>query len=231
MYPTENSVPHLLWCILVALRTAEEDKPFSSESARRRFIADWLNMARSNPNFHGMASEFTTLRELLDKTKKTTSVTDILSTLLENAYAAEKCDLFRFRSAFNTLLQHGWKHTVCHHPENIIVELTDRREGDHRHILQLTHTGNAFHPVGKMIQPMTFHLLFSRKDAGLRDTERAFHREGFQVVCDKQKLCLTDNRIIRTLYIGLPSLPAPEWSPQQHDIWWPGNKPATPNYH
>jgi len=231
VYPVDNSVPHLLWCILVALRTAEEDSPFTSESARRRFISDWLDMGRDNPNFRGMASEFTSLRELLEKTDKATRVTDTLSTLLDHAYAAEQCDLFRFRSAFNTLLQLGWQHIVCRYPENITAELMERRKGDRRHLLQLIRTEQAFHPVGNMVQPVTFQLLFSRKDAEQLDAETTFHQEGFQVVYARKELCLTKDRIIRTLHIGTPSLPEEEWNPQQQDIWLPDSSPVQKAYH
>lgn len=231
MYSSDNSVPHLLWCILVALRTAEEDSPFRCETARRRFISDWLDMGRDNPNFRGMTSEFTTLRELLDKTDKATCVTDTLSTLLDHAYAAEQCDFFRFRSAFNTLLQHGWQHTVCRFPENITAELMDRRKGDRRHLLQLTRTENAFHPVGNMMQPVTFQLLFSRKDAAQVDAETTFHNEGFQVVYARRELCLTKERVIRTLHIGIPSLPKEEWNPQSQDIWQPDSRRTIQAYH
>lgn len=231
MYPVDNSVPHLLWCILVALRTAEEDSPFPSEKARRHFISDWLDMGRDNPNFRGMASEFTTLRELLEKTDKATCVTDTLAKLLNHAYAAEKCDFFRFRSAFNTLLQLGWQHTVCRFPENITSELMNRRKGDRKHLLQLTRTENAFHPIGNMVKPITFQLLFSRKDEEQLDAETTFHSEGFQVVYARGELNLTKDRIIRTLHIGIPSLPEEEWNPQQRDIWQPDNGSATNAYH
>ena len=231
MYPVDNSVPHLLWCILVALKTAEEDSPFTSEKARRRFISDWLDMGRDNPNFRGMSSEFSTLRELLEKTDRTTCVTDTLAKLLDHAYAAEQCDFFRFRSAFNTLLQLGWLHTVCRFPENITSELMNRRKGNRRHLLQLTRTENAFHPVGHMVKPITFQLLFSKKDEEQLDAETTFHSEGFQVVNAREELNLTKDRIIRTLHIGLQSLPEEEWNPQERDIWLPDNEPGSKAYH
>lgn len=231
MDSVESSLPHLLWCILVALRTAEEDTPFTSEKARRRFITDWLTMGRDNPNFRGMTSEFTTLRELLEKADKSICVADTLATLLDHAYAAEQCDFYRFRSAFNTLLQRGWLHTVCRFPENITSELMDRRKGDRRHLLQLTRTDNAFHPVGNMVQPITFQLLLSRKDEKQLDVETTFHNEGFQVVYARREFCLTKDRIIRTLHIGVPSLPEAEWNPQQNDIWKPDVGQRDRSYH
>lgn len=229
--PADNSLAHLLWCILIALRTAEENTPFSSETARRRFLSDWMDMARKKPNFRPMASEFTALRELLEKTDKSTNVADTLNTLLEHAYAAEQCDFFRFRSALNTLLQLGWLLTVCRFPENITAELMDRRRGNRRHALQLTRTESAFHPIGNMVKPVTFQLLFSKKDEEQLDAETTFHNEGFQVVYARGELNLTKDRIIRTLHIGIPSLPEEEWNPQDRDIWHPDIIPGNQAYH
>ncbi|ESH62752.1 hypothetical protein SEEB2780_09612 [Salmonella enterica subsp. enterica serovar Bareilly str. 2780] len=69
----ENPVSHLLWCMLLALRCAHNDTPFTSESARRKFLSQWLTGARKVPTFSGMAREFTTLRELLGKDKNNRS--------------------------------------------------------------------------------------------------------------------------------------------------------------
>lgn len=227
MYPDEKSLPHLLWCILVALRTVEEDKPFINETGRRRFISEWLDLARDNPNFRGMASEFTSLRELLETTEKKAFIADTLSTLLDHAYAAENCDLFRFRSALNQLLLNGWKHTVCRFPENISAELMTRRKGNSKHALQLTRTENAFKPVGNMVQPITFQLLFSRKDLKLTDVEMTFVNAGFQVVVVRDQLELAKERLIRTLHVGLPSLSENDWNPRECDIWKPASAGPT----
>lgn len=231
MNPADNSLPHLLWCILIALRTTESNAPFTSETARRRFLSDWMDTARKKPRFRPMASEFTALRELLEKTDKSINAADTLNTLLEHAYAAEQCELFRFRSALNTFLQLGWQLTVCRFPENITAELMDRRKGNRRHALQLTCTESAFHPIGNMVKPVTFQLLFSRKDEDQLDAETTFHNEGFQVVYARGELNLTKDRIIRTLHIGIPSLPKEEWNPHQHYIWHPRTITAIQTLH
>ncbi|PKH19355.1 hypothetical protein CIG19_20140 [Enterobacterales bacterium CwR94] len=220
MHPAENSVSHLLWCIIVALRTAEEDSPFTSETARRRFISNWLNSARDKPSFRDMPGEFTTLRELLNKTSKSVCVTEILVTLLENAHEAQRCDLFRFRSAVSMLLGQGWKHTVCRYPESISEALLARQRGSGLHALQLTRTEQAFLPVGEMIMPVTFQILVSNTDSEPYGPEIAFHNEGFDVVLVGGELKLNE-RIIRTMHIGLPSIPTAEWNPLHDHIWAP----------
>ncbi|EOI6844083.1 hypothetical protein ACMVI2_004226 [Salmonella enterica] len=70
MSQQENPVSHLLWCMLLALRCAHNDTPFTSESVRRKFLSQWLTGARKVPAFSGLAREFTALRELLGKDKK-----------------------------------------------------------------------------------------------------------------------------------------------------------------
>ncbi|WP_369306003.1 hypothetical protein [Yersinia ruckeri] len=203
MYSADNTVHHLLWCILVALRTADQEKTFTSEMARRRFIANWLDTARGNPSFRGMNAEFTTLRQLLETSDKGVPVDSTLSVLLSHASAVEQCDLFRFRSALNILMQKGW----------------------HKHALQLTCTENAFQPAGNMVQPITFQLLLNRTTENSEDAEMIFHTEGFQgVVANEMEL--DNRRIIRTLHIGTPSIPAGEWSPSKDNIWQPPKNSA-----
>ncbi|ENA1744259.1 hypothetical protein ABF224_003363, partial [Yersinia ruckeri] len=218
MYSADNTVHHLLWCILVALRTADQEKTFTSEMARRRFIANWLDTARGNPSFRGMNAEFTTLRQLLETSDKGVPVDSTLSVLLSHASAVEQCDLFRFRSALNILMQKGWHLVICRFPENITTELMQRRQGRRKHALQLTCTENAFQPAGNMVQPITFQLLLNRTTENSEDAEMIFHTEGFQgVVANEMEL--DNRRIIRTLHIGTPSIPAGEWSPSKDNIW------------
>ncbi|OVZ88256.1 hypothetical protein CBW54_09355 [Yersinia kristensenii] len=224
MYSAENTVHHLLWCILIALRTAEQDKPFASETARRRFIAEWLDTARTNPNFRGMNAEFTTLRQLLENSDKAVPVDGTLSTLLDHAFAADHCDMFRFRSALNKLMQRGWRHVVCRFPENITTELIQRRQDRRKHMLQLTWTENVFRPTGDMMIPMTFQLLINSTRFTQEEAESVFHTEGFQVVPTDTELTLDKGRIVRTLHIGTSSLPASQWSPRE--IWQPSNDSA-----
>lgn len=98
----ENPVSHLLWCMLLALRCAHNDTPFTSESARRKFLSQWLTGARKVPAFSGMAREFTTLRELLGKDKKK-PIDGILTALWQQSVLSEQCDFIRLRDARNAL--------------------------------------------------------------------------------------------------------------------------------
>ncbi|MDV5280070.1 hypothetical protein [Leclercia adecarboxylata] len=85
MQSTQDKVSHLLWCILVALRTAHENHQIISERRKRKFIAEWLSGARRLlPAFRGMAQEFMTIRELLD-TEKQRPIDDVLTALWKNA--------------------------------------------------------------------------------------------------------------------------------------------------
>lgn len=227
MYSADNSIHHLLWCILVALRTAEKDKPFTSEIARRRFISNWLDTARVNTAFRGMNAEFTTLRQLLENSDKAVPVDGTLSVLLEHASAANRCDLFRFRSALNTLMQTGWHLVVCRYPENISTELFQRRRDRRKHALQLTRTETAFRPTGEMILPVTFQLLQSRSSESNEEVELLFHSENFQVVVGDSELELDKQRFVRTLHVGTASLPTDEWHPLDVDIWQPEHRTET----
>jgi hypothetical protein len=220
LYSADNTVHHLLWCILIALRTADQEKPFTSEIARRRFIANWLDTARNKPGFRGMNAEFTTLRQLLETSDKAVPVDSTLSVLLSHASAAEQCDLFRFRSTLNILMQKGWRIVICRFPENITTELMQRRQDRRKHALQLTRTENAFQPTGDMVLPITFQLLLNRTAEASEDAEMIFHTEGFQVVVASE-LELDSRRIIRTLHVGIPSLPSSEWNPRKDNIWQP----------
>jgi hypothetical protein len=221
----DNTVHHLLWCILIALRTADQEKSFTSEIARRRFIANWLDTARGNPSFRGMNAEFTTLRQLLETSDKAVPVDSTLSVLLSHATAVEQCDLFRFRSTLNILMQKGWRLVICRFPENITTELMQRRQDRRKHALQLTRMENAFQPTGNMVLPVTFQLLLNRTAENNEDTELIFHTEGFQVVVANE-LELDNRRLIRTLHIGTPSLPTGEWSPSMDRIWQPPRNSA-----
>lgn len=221
MYHANNSVSNLLWCLLIALRTAESEYPFTSEALRRKFIYDWLNISKTNSNFLGMVSDFTILIKLLEQTDKSMCISDILNTLFEQSDTNEICDLSRFRSAFNSLLRLGWQHTFCHKHENITTELMIRRNGLHKYALQLLSPEHAFNSEGEMVKSITFHLIFSQEDSERLDAETTFHNEGYQVIRVSEDLELTNNRMIRTLHIGLPTLPEDDWNPQDKDIWVP----------
>lgn len=221
MNSAQHAVQHLLWCILVALRIAEKETPFTTETARRRFIANWLDNARKAPTFRTMNAEFTTLRQLLEKGDKKVLVDNTIAALLEHASASGQCDLFRFRSALNTLMQTGWCVVVCRHPENISAELFKRRRDRSKHALQLTRTDAAFRPTGDMTLPVTFQLLQSRTSESCEEVEIVFHSEGFQVVVADSALMLDKQRVVRTLYIGTPTMSQEEWSPLEQNIWQP----------
>jgi hypothetical protein len=233
LYSADNTVHHLLWCILVALRTADQEKPFTSEIARRRFIANWLDTACDNPSFRGMNAEFTTLRQLLETSDKIVPVDSTLSVLLSHAFAAEQCDLFRFRSTLNILMQKDWRLVICRFPENISTELVQRRQDRRKHALQLTRMENAFQPTGNMVLPVTFQLLLNRTAKTCEDAEMVFHTEGFQVVVANEQE-LDNRRLIRTLHIGSSIIPASEWSPHKDGIWQPPHNilpPKKDGYH
>lgn len=216
---SDGNIHHLLGCILVAFRIAEKDTPFKSERARRNFIANWLDNFRDQPKFLYLGDAFNAIRELLN-TAKNSAVIAILTRMYELALI-EKCELFRFRNALNSLRKKGWQHIVCRYPENITAALIDRREGHRRHVLQLTCTKAAFQPMGSMVLPVTLQLLFSKKHADQMHVESVFSTEGFQIVQDGRELNLTRERIVRTLHVGLPTLPTSEWSPKKGDIWQP----------
>lgn len=107
-----EQVSHLLWCILVALRTAVENHHITSERGKRRFITEWLSGARRIPTFKGMSSEFMTIRQLLEN-ERNRPIDDVLTALWTNAVSTGNCDLFRFRAVLNSLLGLGWKHCLC----------------------------------------------------------------------------------------------------------------------
>ena len=226
----QNAVQHLLWCILVALRITEKEEPLTSETARRRFIADWLDNAQKQPTFRSMNAEFTTLRQLLEKGDKKVSVDGTIAALLEHASASGQCDLFRFRSALNTLMQTGWCVVVCRHPESILAELFKRLWDRSKYALQLTPTDVAFRPTGDMTLPVTFQLLQSRTAESCDEVERVFHSEGFQVVVADSAIMLDKQRVVRTLHIGTPTLSQEEWFPLEQNIWQP-EAPENENDH
>lgn len=69
--------------------------------------------------------------------------------------------------------------------------------------------------MGSMVLPVTLQLLFSKKHADQMHVESVFSTEGFQIVQDGRELNLTRERIVRTLHVGLPTLPTSEWSPKK----------------
>lgn len=231
MYSENNSVHHLLWCILVALKTAEREKPFPSETDKRHFIIAWLDTANNIPSFQEMISELASLRKMLENCDRNVSIDGTLRVLLNHAFSAERCDLFRFRSSLNTLTQRGWSLVVCHYPENITTELFNRRKGHRKHILQLTRTEDAFQSkgsIGDMIKAITFHLLIDESQDINEDAETIFNAGGFQVVVQDSQLQLNSYRIVRTIHIGTNSIPKNEWNPHKDSIWAP---PRKENYH
>ncbi|MEI7307102.1 hypothetical protein [Pectobacterium atrosepticum] len=216
MNQSQNEVSHLLWCILIALRSAEEKENIKSETAKRKFIAQWLNCARRNPVFQNMPSEFATIRELITN-EKHISIDSFLTTLWQSAISSEKCDLFRFRAAFNTLLSKGWRHCLCIWPEQLVTEVMQRQKSRNQHILQLTDLETAFSPTGSMSSPVTLQLILKKEENDL--VERTFYNDRFSVVRGRQTQI--NKATIRTLYIGHHSLPESSWGPNCNDLWRP----------
>ena len=136
MQPNQEEIAHFLWCLLVAVRTAEENHEIKSETGKRKFIAQWLRGARRHDAFRGMTSEFQTVRQLLEK-DLSSPIEGILNTLWMNAVSSTSCDLFRFRAVLNSLNSHGWRHSLCPWPEHVTSELLDRQKSRSNHILQL----------------------------------------------------------------------------------------------
>jgi len=220
MQSTQEQVTHLLWCILVALRTAVKNQPTTSERRKRKFISEWLSDARSVPTFRGMASEFMTLRQLLDAEKQR-PIDDILTALWTNAVSTGNCDLFRFRAVLNTLLGQGWKHCLCPWPEQVVTEIMERQRNRKKHILQFTRMEEAFTSTGLMTSPVTLQLLLpGSKDA---EVEHSFYLDRFSVVRGRD--VTLPQATLRTLYIGHHTLPESAWGAREGvgsgNLWRP----------
>lgn len=206
MQSTQEQVSHLLWCILVALRTAVENHHITSERRKRKFIAEWLCGARKVPAFSGMTSEFMTIRELLD-TEKQRPIDEVLNALWTNSVSAGNCDLFRFRAVMNALLGQGWKHCLCPWPEQVATEIMERQRNRKNHILQFTRMEEAFTATGSMNAPVTLQLLLRKADD--MEVEKSFYLDRFSVV---RGLDISLSKAtLRTLYIGHYTLPESAW--------------------
>ena len=220
MQSTQEQVSHLLWCILVALRTAVENHHATSERSKRKFISEWLAGAREVPAFRGMAREFMTIRELLDGQKEH-PIDDILTALWTNAISTGNCDLFRFRAVMNALLGQGWKHCICPWPEQVVTEIMERQRNRKNHILQFTRMEEAFTATGSMSAPVTLQLLL-RKDEDV-EVEKSFYLDRFSVVRGRD-ISLA-KATLRTLYIGHHTLPESAWGAREGvgsgNLWRP----------
>ncbi|HHT3066574.1 TPA: hypothetical protein ACTYTR_005119 [Klebsiella michiganensis] len=220
MQSTQDKVSHLLWCILVALRTAHENHHTLSEHRKRKFIADWLSSARSLPAFRGMAREFMTIRELLD-TEKQRPIDDVLTALWKNAVSTGNCDLFRFRAVMNALLGQGWKHCLCPWPEQVVTEIMERQRNRKNHILQLTRMEEAFTATGSMTAPVTLQLLLQKGEDV--EVEHSFYLDRFSVVRGGD--ISLSKTTLRTLYIGRHTLPESAWGARdgvsKGNLWRP----------
>ncbi|MFT0701286.1 hypothetical protein [Citrobacter meridianamericanus] len=206
MQSTQEQVSHLLWCILVALRTAVENHHITSERGKRRFITEWLSGARRIPTFKGMGSEFMTIRQLLE-IEKNRSIDAVLTTLWTNSVSTGNCDLFRFRAVLNSLLGLGWKHCLCPWPEQVVTEIMERQRTRKNHILQLTRMEEAFTATGSMISPVTFQLLLKKNED--EEVEKSFYLDRFSVVRGRDTSL--SKATLRTLYIGHSTLPETAW--------------------
>lgn len=225
MQPNQEEIAHFLWCLLVAVRTAEENHEIKSETGKRKFIAQWLRGARRHDAFRGMTSEFQTVRQLLER-DLSSPIEGILNTLWMNAVSSTSCDLFRFRAVLNSLNSHGWRHSLCPWPEHVTSELLDRQKSRSNHILQLTRMEEAFSPVGAMTSPVTFHLIIKNNGnkPGLHQVEETFHNDKFSVAQSRRELTL-NKATIRTVYIGHQGLPETVWGIQDCEhpgaVWKP----------
>ncbi|MEL7630925.1 hypothetical protein AAGW04_18280 [Pectobacterium aroidearum] len=220
MQSTQDQLSNLLWCILVALRTAVENHNITSERAKRKFIGEWLTGARRIPAFSGMAREFTTIRQLLQD-NKSPSIDALINDLWKNSISTAGCDLFRFRAVLNNLFSQGWNHSICPWPEQIISEVIERRRSHKRHILQFTRMEEAFSAMGSMSAPITLQLLLKKYEDV--QVEQSFYFDRFSVVQGRE---ITLNKItLRTLYIGHHSLPESTWGArtgnQFQAVWRP----------
>ncbi|WP_391488858.1 hypothetical protein [Leclercia tamurae] len=220
MQSTQEQLSHLLWCILVALRTAVKNHNIKSERGKRQFISQWLNGARREPSFAGMANEFTTIRQLLD-IEKQRPIDDILNALWTNAISTGNCDLFRFRAVLNSLLGQGWKHCLCPWPEQVVNEIMERQRNRKKHILQFTRLEEAFSAVGSMSSPVTLQLLLQKDEDN--EVEQSFYLDRFSVVRGRD--VTLPRATLRTLYIGHHTLPETAWGAREGvqfgDVWRP----------
>lgn len=220
MQSTQDQVSHLLWCILIALRTAGENHNVTSEKNKRKFIAEWLSNARHTPAFQGMANEFSSIRQLLDG-DKSKPIDDVLTSLWKSAVNSAGCDLFRYRAVLNSLFSKGWRHCLCPWPERIIPEVMERQRSRKRHILQLTRMEDAFSSTGAMSSPVTLQLLLQQDND--EAVEWCFYLDRFSVV-QGQEIKL-NKATLRTLYIGHHSLPESAWGARDEGctghIWRP----------
>lgn len=222
MQSTQEQVSHLLWCILVALRTAVENHHINSERGKRRFITEWLSGARRIPTFKGMGSEFMTIRQLLD-TEKERPIDAVLTALWTNSVSTGNCDLFRFRAVLNSLLRLGWKHCLCPWPEQIVTEIMARQRTRKNHILQLTRMEEAFTATGSMTLPVTFQILLKEKKNEDDEVEKSFYFDRFSVVRGRDTPL--SKATLRTLYIGHHTLPESAWGARDgehhRNVWTP----------
>lgn len=190
----ENPVSHLLWCMLMALRCAHNDTPFTSESARRRFLSEWLTGARRVPVFSGPSREFASLRELLGR-DKSHSVEGVLTALWEQSVLSERCDFIRLRDAKNALHGSSWRSCLCRFPEQTVPEIFNRMKTRQNHYLQLTRTEDIFLSTGQMNAPLTFQLVLNK---ATHQFEEIFHLYGFSVKPGTE--IQTGRSTLRTVY-------------------------------
>lgn len=226
MEQTDNPVAHLLWCVLVALRTATENHQITSETRKRKYIAEWLSGARRVGTFRGLTREFATLRQLLAQDKRI-PIDITLTRLWESAVAYEGCDIFRFRHALDVLREQGWGYALCPWPERIIPEMLGKGQRRNNHILQLTRMEEAFTPAGAHSAPVALLLLLNNPDN--ERVEHTFYDAGFTVVRggDTSMTLKTPrlrHRLVRTLYIGHSGLPEEKWGPRAEATWMPSRR-------
>ncbi len=214
---TEHPVRNLLRCMLAALREAAEDRKFHSEKERRRWLREWLRDARKEEAFRRLPDEIATLRRLLDN-NRVVYIESVLNQLLINSEEADNCDLFRFRAALNAARKTGWRTGICRCNDEIFYETLSRAETSRSHILQLDRTEESFAPTGEMTAPVTF-LLIQPQNRVRETVEQIFHDEKFQVVTGREKMF--NRSLVRTIWIGCPTLPDAVWGAGTDNIWTP----------
>lgn len=217
MSEPESPVRHLLSCMLIALHTADADT-LRSERGRRKFISKWLDGARAIPAFNSLSDEVATLRQLLEQDIGK-PIDRIINSLLSNSEKADHCDIFRFRSAINTLLKQGWRYATCRYPDDILHEALGCSLESKKHILQITMSESCFAPTGEMMAPLSFHII-SPVSAPQEQAELAFHSQRFQVIRGREAPVIYDKRI-RTIYVGVDTLREPLWDPESKALWQP----------
>lgn len=214
----EHPVRQLLWCALTALRTAQEEHHIHSEARLRRYLREWLQGAAKLLQFRSIPEEIMALKRLLDEDRHV-PIISTLNALFMSSVSADNCDLFRFRAALNAISRKGWRCGVCPWPEQVFSETITQACTGRESLLQLTRTEECFSSAGKMTAPVTLQLIFPL-DNDNTTAEDLFSNERFQVVHGRENQygIAGTEILVRTLFLGLPSLPEELWALHQSPL-------------